>query len=60
MGGESFPTAKSGLGILTIHKTVEINLSLGDLINLSPSLCEMRERERERERERGGNNEVEK
>lgn len=46
MGG-TFAAAKSGLGILTIHKTGEINLSLGDLINLSRSLCEMSRRERE-------------
>ena len=46
------------LGILTIHKTVEINLSLGDFINLS--LCAMSRRDRGRERERGGNNKVEK
>lgn len=41
------------LGILTIHKSVEINLSLGDLINLPNSQSE-RKRARTREAETGG------
>lgn len=41
------------LGILTIHKSVEINLSLGDLINLPNSQSERkRAEEMEGERER--------
>lgn len=66
-GGAAAP--KSGLSILTIHKTVEINPSFGDLINLSHCLCEMsvgegrgtqRAREWGGEEEREDNKEVEK